>query len=475
MKSRIYSTFIMALVAVGCAVRPPVIEPIATPDEYIFASEGDTTLVVGVGWWEIFGDTTLNSLMLRAVENNTDLKVAASRVVEAQSQLGIARASLLPSVDVAVGGSATYQEGATGKKEVEQQYSLLPKASWEINIFGGIAATMDAARAELLASEWGYRAVMLSLQASVAESYFQWLQYARSLEIAERSLSARLQAQERIDSLYLYGFSSGADLQQAISLTASIAADIPTYHRAMAQTNIALSTLLGESFVPLPSPPHTSECVHTLGTQLDGLYCGHLTAAQLPIYIPVGLPSAMLERRPDVQEAFYNVEAAAANTRLARAQRLPSVGLTAEGGVLAASLKGLTAHNPLYWAATLDIAQPLIGFGRLKRAEEVAVEQWRQASLNYHQSVLQAVADVENALVAIATYNGQVEHNITLLEANRKLQVISTALYAEGMADYIDVTDAERNLYDAQINYVGLMTNQLLSYVALYKALGGGW
>lgn len=461
--------------ATSCAVKPTLLEPVATPDEYIFAQRGDTTLIVGVGWWEIFGDTTLNRLVVRAVENNADLLVAASKVAEAQAALGVVRSEVLPSLSLGIGAEATYEPSDGGKKRIAQQYSILPRVSWEVDLFGGIGGQMEAARADLLATEWGYRAVQLSLQAQVAETYFQWLQYARSLEISERSLQARLQAQERIDSLHHYGFSSGADLEQAHSLTASIAADIPAYRRAMVQTNIILSTLLGEEPRLLPPPPHTSECIHTAGTQLDGLYCGHLTAAQLPAYVPVGLPSTMLERRPDVMQAYYQVEAAAAKSKVAHAKRLPSFSLTAEGGVLAYSLKGLTAHNPLYWLASANLLQPLVNFGGLKSQELVAVEQWQQAAIAYRQSMLQALADVESALVAIETYNLQAQHNIELLEANRKLQTITTALYLEGMADYIDVTDAERNLYDAQLDYVGLMTEQLVAYTSLYKALGGGW
>ena len=171
----------------ACAVTPPEIVPVITPDEYIFAHRGDTLLVVGVEWWEVFGDTTLNRLILTAIETNQDLAVALSNVEIARQTMATARASLLPQVDVGVSGSATYTTPSDGgKKRIAQSYSLLPRASWELSLFGA-GATTDAAREEFLASEWGYRAARLTLEAEVATTYFEWLQYARSLEISERS------------------------------------------------------------------------------------------------------------------------------------------------------------------------------------------------------------------------------------------------------------------------------------------------
>lgn len=468
---------VLGVVALGvgaCSVKPPQITPTAIPTEYIFAQEGDTlALVFEVGWWEMFGDTTLNRLVATAVENNPDIVVAASKVLEARSALASVRGSLLPSVGVALSGQATYSEGAGGKKSIAQQYSLLPQVSWEVDLFGGISGATDAAKASLLATEWGYRGAILSLEAQVAETYFQWLQYARSLQISEQSYALRLEAQQKTDSLYYYGFASGADLQQARSLTATAAADIPSYRRAMVQTNLVLATLIGEEPHLLTPPTHTQECQHSRSMGLDGLYCGHLTASPLPLYIEAGLPSSMLHRRPDVMEAFWQAEAAAAKTRVAHAKRLPSFALTAEGGVLAYSLKGLTDHNPLYWLASAGLTQPIFQFGALKAGEEIAVEQWRQAMESYRGAMIRALADVESAMVAIDTYNTQAARNLELLEANRKLQQITSALYADGLVSYLNVIDAERNLYSSQLDYILLLTEQLLAYVAFYKALGG--
>lgn len=481
MKERVHYSLAGAVVCLGglmlgCAVTPPKVEPIITPDEYIFSVSGDSLVVVGVEWWEIFGDTTLNRLMVEAIENNQDLAVAASNVVVAREQLASVRASLAPAIDLGVGAEATYTTPPLGgKKQVAESYSILPKVSWEAAIFGGIKGATDAAREELLATEWGYRAARLSLEAQVATTYFQWLQYARALEITERSYELRLQAQQMTDSLYHYGFASGVDLQQARSLTATAASNIPSYRRAMIQTNLILNTLLGGEPELLPMPAHSRECYHSQNAQLDGLYCGHLTATPLPAYVPSGLPSMLLERRPDVMEAFHKVEAAAAKCRVARAARFPSIALTGEGGVVASTIKGLTAKNPAYWSAALSLTQPILHFGALRAEEMQAVELWRQAQLNYQQTVLEAFSDVESALVAIATYNAQAAQYLELLRANSRLRQMTAALYADGLASSLNYIDAERNLYSAQLEYISLLSSQLCAYVDLYKALGGGW
>lgn len=481
MKKRVHYSLQGALAAVavwvaGCSVTPPELVPVITPDEYIFAQRGDTLLVVGVEWWEIFGDTTLNRLITEAIENNKNLAVAASNVVAARESLASVKASLAPSLDLGIGAEGTYTSSPLeSKKSIEQTYSILPRVSWEASIFGGIGGATDAAKEEFFASEWGYRAARLALEAQVATTYFQWLQYARSLEISERSYALRLEAQQKTDSLYYYGFSSGVDLQQARSLTATAATNIPSYRRAMIQTNLILNTLLGGEPELLPMPSHSRECIHSRTAQLEGLYCGHLTATSLPAYVPSGLPSSLLERRPDVMEAYHKAEAAAAQTRVARAARFPSIALTGDGGLLSSTLKGLTSKNPAYWSASVSLTQPIIHFGQLKAEEQRALEMWRQAMLNYQQTVLEAFSDVESALIAIETYNAEVEKYLELLAANSRLQQMTAALYADGLASSLNLIDAERNLYSAQLSYIGLLTEQLCAYVDLYKSLGGGW
>ena len=268
---RLLAATTLLLGGAACTVAPPDVPPIDVPDGYIMATRGDTLVVEGLEWWEIFGDTTLSRLIVTALENNRNLAATAATVEAARQNLASVRGSLAPAIDLGAEGSATYTTPSTGgKKRVEQSYSLLPRVSWEVALFG-IAASSDAAREEWVATEWGYRATRLALEAQVAETYFQWLQYARQLEISERSYQLRLEAQQKSDSLFYYGYTSGTDLQQAHSLTAAAAADIPSYRRAMVQTNLILNTLLGGEPELLAMPTHSRECEHSVGAQLDGL------------------------------------------------------------------------------------------------------------------------------------------------------------------------------------------------------------
>lgn len=446
---------LFALLTLGsCAVTLPQTDGVEIPEGYIFATEEEEsgTNDDWVGWWEQFGDTTLNRLITTALNNNRNLAVALSRVEQAREQMAIARAGHLPSFGASVEGGATYPKDKP--HTIGQAYSVGATVSWELPLFGKARLTDEAELNSYLATEWGYRATMLSLSAQVATTYFEWLQYARSLEIVTRSYALRLEAQQKIDSLHNYGFASGVDLEQARSLTATAAADIPAYERSAIEANMALSTLLGE-------PPR----LLSIAPQWD---------ISLPEVVGVGIPSDLLERRPDLMEGWHTLNAAAAKAGLARVERLPSVPLTAAGGIASTALRDLFEGNPFNWSASLSLTEPIFNFGRLRRAERVALEDYRQAALNYEQSFISALSEVENALVAIKSYGAQKGWMESIVESNRKVSLLTDRLYFDGMADYLNVIDAERNLYSSQLQYIELLTEQLSSYVDLYRALGSG-
>lgn len=445
----------IALLAVGgCAVTLPQTAGVEIPDQYIFATTEEMEALTDEwsAWWEQFGDTTLNRLITTALRNNRNIAVARSRVEQAREQMSIARAAHLPSFGATIEGGATYPKDKP--HYIGQAYSIGATMSWELPLFGNARLTEEAQLNSYLATEWGYRATMLSLTAQVATTYFEWLQYARSLEIVRRSYALRLEAQQKIDSLHNYGFSSGLDLEQARSLTATAAADIPAYERSLVQTNLALNILLGETPALIASAPQWE--------------------VSLPAVVEVGIPSDLLERRPDLMESWHSLNAAAAEAGLARLNRLPSVPLTASGGIAATALRDLFKGNPFNWSASLSITEPIFNFGRLRRAERVALENYRQAALSYEQSFLSALAEVENALVAIKSYAAQQGWVESIVESNRKASTLTDRLYFDGMTDYLNVIEAERSLYSSQLQYISLLTEQLTSYVNLYRALGCG-
>lgn len=440
-----------------CACAPRLLPPqTQTPDRYVYG-EGFSadTAVLHPAWWELFGDTTLNCLVERALANNRDLAAAVSRVEQARANLAVTRAQFLPQIGAGVEAEGEY----TPRTKIVQSYAVEPTLQWEISLFGALRNADRAARAEIAASVWALRGVQLSLAAEVATAYFTLLEYERDLTIARRSYALRRESAALIDSMFRYGMSDGVALQQARSLVYTAEADIPLYRRAVEQTWLSLKVLLGET-------PGKAE--------LDGAGL-RLLADYHPADIPVGLPSELLTRRPDIMQARFELLRAAANAGAARSARFPSIVLTAKGGVASNSIKGLTSANPWAWDAVGSLTQPIFAFGRLRRSEQIAVEQYNEAARNYEQTVLEAFADVEKALVAITTYSTQAKRYSDLVMANDKIATMTQALYRSGMSGYLDVIDAERNLYQSQMEYVNLVAQQYINYVTLCKALGGGW
>lgn len=428
---------------------------VSLPDEYPL-SEGWITDSLGVdfAWWEHFDDPVLTGLIMQAISGNRNLAVAASRIEQARLNLGNVRSDYAPSFVLDVSAQGDY----TRRTKTEQEYTIMPSMSWEIPLFGALRNSTAEAEAQLGAAKWAFRGVMLSLTAEVADTYFTLLQYRSSLETARNSYRSRSRSTAMIDSMYRYGMSSAVDLQQARSLTASAAVDIPMYERAIVETAFSLSLLLGR--YPTDS---------IVGSALA------LNADAVPVDIPIGLPSDLLERRPDVQEAYCKVGEAAAEIALARIERFPSISLTAAGGILSPTVRDITSSNSLSWNALAKLTQPIFSFGKLKRNEMSARENYFQAVEQYEQTVLQAFSDVGEALSQIDTYTRQVERYAAMVEANERISEMISALYRDGMSSYLDVLDAERTLYASQMEYAEVRAQQYMAYVALYKALGGGW
>ncbi len=452
---RIATFLAAALFIAACSPRlfPP---QVATPEQYVYAAGfSQDTLGPGAAWWERFSDTTLNQLIERALANNRDVAAAVSRVEQARANLKVVRAQFLPQIGAGVEAEGEY----TPRTKIVQSYAIEPTLDWEISLFGALRNAKRAAKAEIAASEWALRGVQLSLAAEVATTYFTLLEYERDLAIARRSCALRRESAALIDSMFRYGMSDGVALEQARSLVYTAQADVPLYQRAVEQANLSLGILLGET------PRHA---------ELSGAGLRLLTDYH-PADIPVGLPSELLTRRPDIQQSRYEMLKAAAAAGSARSARFPSISLTAKGGVASASIKGLTAANPWAWDAVGSLTEPIFAFGKLKRAEQVAVEQYNQAARSYEQTVLTAFADVEKALVAITTYRSQAERYGELVMANDRIATMTQALYRSGLSGYLDVIDAQRSLYESQMQFVNLVAQQYINYVTLCKALGGGW
>lgn len=452
---RLLILLVAALFAVQCA---PSLKPanVAVRSDYLFGASFNTDSTdLEAHWWELFGDTTLNRLVERALDSNRNIWVAASRIDEARHRLQVARAELLPAFGAEASARADYNRST----KITQQYALDLTASWEIPLFGRLKYTSQGARAEIEAAVWNYRGVALALAAEVATTYFTLLQYERNLLIASRTYKLRQESAALIDSMFRYGMSNGVDRKQAQALAASAAADIPRYRNAIDQAHLSLAVLMSDV-------PHL---VTDNGTGVE------LLTDYLPEGIAVGVPSELLQRRPDILEARHALDAAAAQAGLARSNRFPAITLSANAGVGANSIKGLTSSNPAVWSAVGDLAQPIYNFGRLKRNEKIAIEAYNQAAYTYEQTVLEAFAEVENVLAAIEALRLETERYTELVASYREVVDMAHALYRNGMVDYLDLIDAERTFYEAQTELVDLWAQQYINYVTLCKALGGGW
>ena len=441
----------------GC--NPRLATPqLATHEEYIFGKNfsRDSTRLSGE-WWQMFGDTTLNRLVTRALSQNKNIEIAASRIEEARHNLVVTRSTYWPSISGVISAEGKY-ESATDK--IAQTYKILPQASWEIPLFGSLRHATKGAKAAIDYEVWQYRGVRLALEAEVATTYFTLLQYRQDLKIAKRSSELRREMVTLIDSLYNYGFASGVNLEQAQSLLYTAEADIPLYERAIAQTLLSLATLTGD----------TPETFIDVGEGSSAI-----TNDYQPYDIAIGVPSDILHRRPDVMSAYYAMQQSAANVGLARSARLPSVTLTLFGGTATDKVSQLFSSKGWVADAMASIAQPIFNFGGLRRRELAAREAYRQSLLAYEQSYIEALSDVESALVAITSSREELLRYAGLVKSYRNIAIMTYSLYRNGLSGYLDVIDAERSLYTSQMQFENLVAQQYINYINLCKALGGGY
>ncbi len=404
-------------------------------------------------WWQIYNDPALDSLMEQALECNRDLAVAALRIEAARYELSVARSEYLPSLGAAFSVGAE----STARERNVYNFALQPTVSWNVSLFGALKHTRRESQANILSSEWSYRGVLLSLTKEVAESYFTLSQAAQSLQIAQHSLALREKQAMLISQMQQQGFATSLALEQAQSLVFVARADVSKYERAVVQSNLSLSTLLG-------SMPRS-----------DMIKPATLSIEALPAIPEVGVPSDVFSRRPDVMESYYDLQAAAARVGIARSNRFPTISLTGSGGLLSTAAQHLFADGDWEWSATAGITQPIFSFGRLKRNEQIARSEYEQAVKSYEQTVITAVEEVESALIAIATLKAQIASYNAYVIANQRIADLTRAMYEQGFDDYLDVISTAQTWYESQLSLITLVAQQYVNYAELVMALGEGW
>lgn len=450
-----YLTVTVALLT-GCMAGPDFKAPVVPVPQSYAGYYNDST--ADLRWWTIFSDTTLYRLVTTALANNKDVAVAYSRVEEARLNMRATRADLYPQLNYSIAGQ-TGNETPFGKSPSPvQEYKAGGSIGWELDFFGKVRRATEAARDQIFATESARQSVLISLISEVATAYFTLLDYEQALDVSQSTYDNRTQSLKLVEISYAKGAVSGLDLKQAQQLQASAAAAIPQYNRAVAQTNHALSVLLGQNPGIVVGSRHTP-----------------LMSQPMPESIPAGLPSDLLERRPDIMEAYYTYAAKNAMIGVAQAMRYPTIALTGDGGLVNTELKNLFMAKSFLWTAAASVTGPIFQFGKNKRKVEIAREQAYQAQKTYEQNVLQAFQEVNDALVAVDTYKAQMTQAGILLDAAREARHFANERYIRGFSSYIDLLDADRSLYQAELNYAQVVQERLTAYVNLYKALGGGW
>jgi outer membrane protein, multidrug efflux system len=446
----------------GCAVGPNYKRPtVNLPTDYRAAIPAQTAEAASLGnekWWDVYQDPVLAQLIHTAIQQNYDVRIAATRVLEAQAQLGITRANQFPSASVGAGVSSQQNAKVSNLFPAYQvnEGQLNLSVIWNLDFWGKYRRQTEEARAQLLATKWGQQAVISSLVANVATAYFQLRALDSELEIAKRTLGSRQQSLQLTRLLETHGSASDLDVSQSEQLLYTASETIPDLERQIRQQENLLSILLGENprSIPRGRP---------------------LTEQPAPDNVPAGLPSELLERRPDVREAEANMMAANAQIGVAKAAFFPSISLTGTGGLESNALNSFLSAPSQTWNAGLNITQPVFEGGRLRSGLRLSRAQYQEAVLIYQQTVQNALEQVSNALIATQKDRGFREQQEMLTRAAQRTDELSEVLYKNGGASYLQVLTAETNYFSAELNLVQAQLNERLAVVQLYQSLGGGW
>jgi outer membrane protein, multidrug efflux system len=445
----------------GCAVGPNYKRPtVESPEAYRFAGGMETNSLGDLPWWEVFKDPLLKELIHTALTNNYNLKQAVARVEQARQQVVVARSPLFPQVgyggDVGRGRNAlinspTPLEGAT-KSSAQINLNL----AWEIDFWGRIRRSTEAARAQYLATEDARRAVTVSLIGDVATAYFQLLDLDRELEIQRAATNAYAGTFRIFDDRRTNGVASKLETDRAAAAFATAAAVIPQLELQRAGTENQLSVLIGHPPGPITRTTATNQ-------------------PQVAPEIPAGLPSALLQRRPDVLGAEQELVAANARIGVSIANFFPQIGLTTFLGKVSPELSSFTAGTANMWNVGGTLTGPVFQGGQLRAQYRAAKARFDEAKASYQQSILTALQEVSDALISKQKFNESRQFDQQAVAALSSSVDLATQRYLNGKSSYFEVLQAQQELYPAQRAQVQTEVSELISVVQLYKALGGGW
>ena len=446
----------------GCVVGPNYRRPQVSAPPVFRGQEGraEQASLADLPWWEVFHDEDLRALVREALARNNDLRAAAARVAEAREYVVEARSAYLPQVGYQSGSSGGRNE-AFGNPIVadgERQGSLAVAfgAAWEVDVWGRIRRSNELALAQYFATGQARRGVMLSVVSEVARGYFELLGLDLRLEIARRNLRAFEETRNLFEERLKAGKASRLETARAQAAVAMTASAIPDLERQIAVQENSVRLLLGAAPGPIARK-------RTLLEQ------------SLPPEVPAGLPSSLLERRPDVMEAESAVRAANARVGIATAAYFPTIGLTALLGRVSSPLDEFLWGRRSVWSTAAAAAGPIYSGSSLRARKRQAVALWEQARIRYEQTVLAAFRDVSNALVAREKLETVRALQARAVEAYREAVAVAQLRYAAGKSSYFEVLDAQLQLFPAENALAQTERDRRLVLVQLYRALGGGW
>ena len=460
---------LILLLVTGCTVGPKYSRPqVPAPPAYRGSddtpvSSADQNSLGDENWAKVFNEAELQELIRTALLNNYDVRIAAQHVLEAQAQLRITRAQQFPIVSV--GGTGVGADlGSQALGSVANGFptgafvdgSFNVSAAWNPDFWGLYRRQTEAQRAQLLSDVWAQRAVRMTLVQQVATAYFQLRSFDEQLEIAQQTLKARQQSVALTRTLVSGGYSPLSDLRQAEELEYTASARIPQLEEQIQQQENALRLLLGQN----PGP-----VAHTAPN----------TLAPVPQGLPVGVPSRLLERRPDILEAEQQLVEANANIGVARAQFFPQLSISASGGVGGSTLSQIfdPAGRLIFGIGTLT--QPIFEGGKLRGQLKLSEETKKEMVLNYQKTIATAFHDVSNALIAVNKQKDAREQQEKLVDAAEDAARLARVRYQGGATSYLEVLTTDSDLFSDQLDLVSAREGEAESLVQLYQALGGGW
>jgi multidrug efflux system outer membrane protein len=450
------------LMLTGCTLGPKYKRPqVTVPDTYRgLAPDASPQTVASLGdekWWSVYQDPQLQALIREALAQNYDVRIAATHVLQAQATLGITRADQFPTVTA---GASTSNERFPATR-ITPAFETSPTSLnlslfWELDFWGKFRRATEAARATLLATEWGQKAVISSLVSNVASAYFQLLELDSEMNISRRTLDSRKESLRLVEVRAKGGATSLLDVRQSEQLVYTAAEAIPDLERRIEQQENLISILLGRNPAPV-----------TRGKPL-------IENPILPV-VPAGLASSLLERRPDIQSSEQQLVAANARIGVAKAAYFPQITLTATGGYQSSALTNLFTDPAGFWSVGGQLLQPIFTAGKIRSNVRLTEAQQQEAVLVYLQSVQQAFREVSDSLIAYRKNQEFRAQQELLTNAAQDATRLADMRYQGGVTSYLEVLDSDTRYFDAQLGLAQAQLNERLALVQLYNALGGGW